>query len=62
MDEAIDWLKRHRQELLVGTIVTAAGVTFIVISAGAGVVVLAPLVLMTQSGSTLDAVTCGEMK
>lgn len=58
MDEAIDWLKRHRQELLVGTIVTAAGATFIVVSAGAGVLVLAPLVLMTQSGSTLEDAMC----
>ncbi len=54
MNDAIDWLKRHRQELLVGTIVIAAGVTFVVISAGAGVLVLAPLVLMTQSESTLE--------
>ncbi|HEX5751248.1 MAG TPA: hypothetical protein VFZ09_33805 [Archangium sp.] len=60
MDEAIDWLKRHRQELLVGTIVTAAGVTFIVVSAGAGVLVLAPLVLMTQSGSVLEGIVCRE--
>lgn len=58
MDEAIDWMKRHRQELLVGTIITAAGVTFIVVSAGAGVVVLAPLVLMTQSGSALEGAVC----
>lgn len=58
MDDAIAWLKHHRQQLLVGTLVTAAGVTFIVISAGAGVVVLAPLVLMTQSGSALDSGVC----
>ena len=58
MDEAIDWLKRHRQEVLVGTIITAAGVTFIVVSAGAGALVLAPLVLVTSSGSTLDGAVC----
>lgn len=58
MDEAIDWLKRHRQELLVGTIVTTAGVTFIVVSAGAGILVLAPLVLMTQSGTALEDAVC----
>ncbi|OJT17496.1 hypothetical protein BO221_45025 [Archangium sp. Cb G35] len=62
MDEAIDWLKRHRQEVLVGTIVTAAGATFIVVSAGAGVLVLAPLVLMTQSESTPEGAVCGERK
>ena len=59
MDEAIDWLKRHRQELLVGTIVTAAGATFIVVSAGAGVLVLAPLVLMTQSGNAREGAVWG---
>ena len=58
MDDAIDWLKRHRQQLLVGTLVMAAGVTFIVISAGAGVLILAPLVLMSQSGSALDSPVC----
>lgn len=59
MDDAIDWLKRHRQQVLVGTLVVAAGVTFIVISAGAGVLVLAPLVLVSQSGSALDGQLCG---
>lgn len=58
MDDAIAWLKHHRQQLLVGTLVTAAGVTFIVISAGAGVLVLAPLVLMTRSGSALNSDGC----
>jgi hypothetical protein len=58
MDDAIDWLKRHRQQLLVGTLVIAAGVTFIVISAGAGILVLAPLVLVSQSGSALDGQVC----
>jgi hypothetical protein len=58
MNDAIDWLKRHRQEVMVGSIITAAGVTFIVISAGAGVLVLAPLVLMTRSGSTLEDAVC----
>ncbi|HEX8537031.1 MAG TPA: hypothetical protein VF664_06170 [Cystobacter sp.] len=58
MDDAIDWLKRHRQQLLVGTLVIAAGVTFIVISGGAGTLVLAPLVLVTQSGSAQDSHWC----
>ncbi|MCY1083182.1 hypothetical protein [Archangium lansingense] len=60
MNEAIDWLKRHRQELLVGTIVTAAGVTFVVISVSAGALVLAPLVLMTQSAGAPEGAVCGE--
>jgi len=47
IDRAADWLRRHQQEVLVGTIVVAAGVAFVVISAGAGLIVLAPVVLLT---------------
>lgn len=46
---AVDWLKRHRESVLVGSLVVIAGVTFVTVSAGAGVVVLAPLVLVTSS-------------
>jgi hypothetical protein len=48
-DDAVDWLKRHRQEVLVGSVITIAGVAFVVVSAGAGLLVLAPVVLMTSS-------------
>lgn len=48
MDEAIDWLKRHHQGLLVGSIVVIAGVAFVTVSAGAGLVVLAPTVLLAS--------------
>ncbi|MDY7231285.1 hypothetical protein [Hyalangium rubrum] len=47
-DGAIDWLKRHRAGLLVGSVIIIAGVTFVVVSAGAGLVVLAPVILMTS--------------
>ncbi|WNG55675.1 hypothetical protein F0U59_13530 [Archangium gephyra] len=46
VNEAVEWLKRNREELLVGTIVIIAGVAFVTISAGAGAVVLAPVVLV----------------
>ncbi len=46
MDEALDWLKRHRRELLVGGVIVAAGVVFVVVSAGAGVLVLAPITVL----------------
>lgn len=46
VDDAVEWLKRNRRELLVGTIVVIAGVAFVTISAGAGAVVLAPVVLV----------------
>jgi hypothetical protein len=45
-DGAVEWLHRNRKELLVGTIVVIAGVAFVTLSAGAGIVVLAPVVLV----------------
>lgn len=47
-DGVVDWLKRHRKEVLVGSVITIAGVAFVVVSAGAGLLVLAPVVLMTS--------------
>jgi len=49
VDGAIDWLKEYRTELLVGTVVVIAGVTFVIVSAGAGLLVLTPLVLMASA-------------
>ncbi|QRK14164.1 hypothetical protein JQX13_49015 [Archangium violaceum] len=49
VDSAVDWLKQHRRELLVGTIVVIAGVAFVIASSGAGLLVLAPAVLLTSS-------------
>jgi hypothetical protein len=46
VESAIDWLKRNHKVVLVGTVVIIAGVTFVVISAGAGLVILAPVVLL----------------
>ncbi|PTL79906.1 hypothetical protein [Vitiosangium sp. GDMCC 1.1324] len=48
VNEAVDWLKRHHQGLLVGSIVVIAGVAFVTVSAGAGLVVLAPAVLLAS--------------
>lgn len=47
IDRAADWLRRHQREVMVGTTVVVAGVAFVVISAGAGLIVLAPLALLT---------------
>ncbi len=44
--EAVEWLKRYWKELLVGTIVVIAGVSFVTLSAGAGAFVLAPIVFV----------------
>lgn len=45
-DAAVDWLKRNRKSLLVGSAVIIAGVAFVVVSAGTGLVILAPAVLL----------------
>lgn len=34
--QAVNWLKQHREELVVGTVVVIAGVTFIVVVGGSG--------------------------
>ena len=49
VDSAVDWLRHHRTAVLVGSIIVIAGITFVVVSAGAGVVVLAPVVLMVSA-------------
>jgi hypothetical protein len=46
VDDAVEWLKRNRKGLLIGAIVVIAGVAFVTLSAGAGAVVLAPIVLV----------------
>ncbi|XXF77850.1 hypothetical protein P2318_33090 [Myxococcaceae bacterium GXIMD 01537] len=53
-DGAVDWLKRHRDSLLEGSIVIIAGVAFMVASSGVGVVVLAPVVLLASGESTQE--------
>ena len=49
VDPALDWLKRNRRAILVGTVVVIAGVVFVVVSGGAGLLVLAPAVLVASS-------------
>ncbi|MFY0530434.1 hypothetical protein ACN28I_47110 [Archangium gephyra] len=47
---AIDWLKQHNRELVSGTVVVIAGVVFVVVGSTAGILVLAPAILLTSSG------------
>ncbi len=47
-DGAVDWLKRHRNEVMLGSVIVIAGVAFVVISAGAGLLILAPAVLLAS--------------
>jgi len=49
VDSALDWLKRNRRTILVGTAVVIAGIVFVVVSAGAGVLILAPAVLVASA-------------
>ena len=51
VDEAVEWLKRNRESILVGSVVIIAGVVFVTVSAGAGAVVLVPAVLLATSES-----------
>jgi hypothetical protein len=48
IDTAVDWMKNNREALVLGTIVIVAGVAFVVVSAGAGAVVLAPVLLIAS--------------
>jgi hypothetical protein len=48
VDEAVDWLKSNPRGILVGSIVVIAGVAFVTVSAGAGLVVLAPAALLAS--------------
>ncbi|WP_257979297.1 hypothetical protein [Corallococcus exiguus] len=50
-EELLDWASRNRKSLLVGAVVVIAGVAFVVVSAGAGLVVLAPALLMATEGA-----------
>ncbi|CAM3338908.1 hypothetical protein [Corallococcus soli] len=46
--EASGWASRHRESLLIGSVVVIAGVVFVIVSAGAGLVVLAPALLLAS--------------
>lgn len=50
IDPAIDWIKKHRAELVVGSVVVIVGVAFAVVVVGSGgaALALAPLLLMTE--------------
>ncbi len=50
---AVDWIKEHRTELVVGTVVVIAGVAFAVVVAGSGGAALAlvPLLVMAETSS-----------
>jgi hypothetical protein len=45
MNEALEWLEKHKTEVVLGTIVIVAGVAFFVTTGGSGTLLLAPLAL-----------------
>jgi hypothetical protein len=51
VDGALDWLKRNHKTLLVGSTVVIAGVVFVVVTSGAGLLVLAPVVVLASSAA-----------
>jgi hypothetical protein len=55
--QAVDWLKRHRDELVVGSLVVIAGVAFVVVVAGSGgtALVLVPSLLFVSAEAPSEA-------
>jgi len=47
---------------MVGSVIVVAGVVFVAISAGAGLIVLAPLALMTSLEPQSGALASGELR
>lgn len=60
VDAAVDWLKQNRREVLLGSVVVIAGVVFVVASMGAGLVVLAPAVLLAEVSPGAEPLMAGE--
>jgi hypothetical protein len=56
IDPAIEWLKRNRKTILVGSVVIIAGVAVVVVSAGVGLVILAPALLLAAPGTAAEPV------
>ncbi len=46
---AVDWLKRYRQEILVGGTVVIAGVAFVAVASSGGALLLVPALLLAAS-------------
>ena len=53
IEPAVDWIKNHREEILVGTVIVIAGVAFVaaVAASAGGALILVPLVLLVEDSS-----------
>ncbi|WP_245591836.1 hypothetical protein [Cystobacter fuscus] len=51
LDDAIDWIERNSEKLLVGAVVVIAGVSFVVVvgASGGGALLLAPVIVLASS-------------
>ncbi|WNG53038.1 hypothetical protein F0U60_50450 [Archangium minus] len=51
IEPAVDWIKNHREEILVGSVIVIAGVVFVaaVAASGGGALVLMPLVFVAEA-------------
>jgi hypothetical protein len=45
MEQAIEWIREHKAEVVLGTIVIIGGVAFVLTTGGSGALILAPLAL-----------------
>ncbi|MCY1076152.1 hypothetical protein [Archangium lansingense] len=45
VDEAIEWIRNHKAQVALGTVVVIAGVAFVITTGGSGALILAPLAL-----------------
>lgn len=55
IEPAVDWIKNHREELLVGSVIVIAGVAFVaaITVSGGGALILVPLVFFAESNPGL---------
>ncbi|QRK13547.1 hypothetical protein JQX13_10160 [Archangium violaceum] len=55
IEPAVDWIKNHREEILVGSVIVIAGVVFVatVVASGGGALVLMPLVFVAEASPGL---------
>lgn len=45
VDDAVGWIRTHKAEVALGTVVIIAGVAFVITTGGSGALILAPLAL-----------------
>lgn len=62
IEPAVDWIKTHREEILVGTVIVISGVAFVaaVAASGGGALILVPLVFVAENPPGLPAAPIAE--